>query len=279
MRCGPCRRRAARRTRARDRRGAGVERAERARLRIGVRGACGRAPGGRGQGLLTTPSLLTQPIQLLRGATQALGATRARLLKENLGDFAPSEVVAPRSDGAARTAKYQAALDGGHDDVLVLISEVWGGFSPEAMRFLGELAGRRGTTALTSSARARRGRRRRSPPTTAGRSGDQGRPGRCGRRACVAGAPKHRQRSCRSALADGVERRSTAVVRGLSVYSRRRPNGSLRPVNRSPPPHPPLQSASEGIGGARGLGNLIRPESHPEPVLTYYLPEPRQVNK
>ena len=32
-----------------------------------------------------------------------------------------------------------------------------------------------------------------------------------------------------------------------------------------PPPHPPLQSASEGIGGARGLGNSVRPESHPEP--------------
>ena len=32
-----------------------------------------------------------------------------------------------------------------------------------------------------------------------------------------------------------------------------------------PPPHPPLQSASEGIGGARGLGNLVRPESQPEP--------------
>ena len=33
------------------------------------------------------------------------------------------------------------------------------------------------------------------------------------------------------------------------------------------PPHPPLQSASEGIGGARGLGNLVRPESpaRPEP--------------
>ena len=55
------------------------------------------------------------PAQLLRGATQAFGATRARLLAENLGDYAPSEVVAPRSDGAARTAKYQAALDGGHD--------------------------------------------------------------------------------------------------------------------------------------------------------------------
>ena len=47
--------------------------------------------------------------------------------------------MAPRGDGAPRTAKYQAALEGGHD-VLVLISEVWGGFSPEAMRFLGELS-------------------------------------------------------------------------------------------------------------------------------------------
>ena len=56
------------------------------------------------------------------------------MLQENLGDYAPREVVAPRSDGKARTAKYQAALDGGHD-VLVIISEVWGGFSPEAMRF------------------------------------------------------------------------------------------------------------------------------------------------
>jgi len=89
----------------------------------------------------TTPSFLTQPKLLVRGATQAFGATRARLLQENLGDFAPKDVVAPRSDGAARTAKYlQAALEDGHD-VLVLISEVWGrGFSPEVMRFLGELA-------------------------------------------------------------------------------------------------------------------------------------------
>ena len=47
--------------------------------------------------------------------------------------------MAPRGDGAPRTAKYQAALEGGHD-VLVLVSEVWGGFSPEAMRFLGELS-------------------------------------------------------------------------------------------------------------------------------------------
>ena len=53
-------------------------------------------------------------------------------------------MVPPRADGEpARNAKYRAALDEGHE-VLVLISEVWGGFSPEAMRFLGELAQQRG---------------------------------------------------------------------------------------------------------------------------------------
>ncbi len=60
------------------------------------------------------------------------------------------------------------------------------------------------------------------------------------------------------------ERRSTAVVRGDPKYSRRQPNGRLRPVNRHPPPSASY-SASEGTGGARGLGNLVRPESHPEP--------------
>ena len=63
--------------------------------------------------------------------------------------------------------------------------------------------------------------------------------------------PGHRnigRGSCQSALADGVERRSTAVVRGLSVHSRRRPNGSLRPVNRSPPP----SASSVGVGRHRG---------------------------
>ena len=116
-----------------------MERAERARLRVGVRGAGGRAPGGRRGEVKVYNTIVNDAAKLLRGATQAFGATRARLLAENLGDYAPSEVVAPRSDGVARTAEYQAALDGGHD-VLVLISEVWGGFSPEAMRFLGELS-------------------------------------------------------------------------------------------------------------------------------------------
>ena len=50
----------------------------------------------------------------------------------------------PRTDNEpARSAKYRAALDNGHE-VLVLLAEVWGGFSPEAMRFLGELAQQRG---------------------------------------------------------------------------------------------------------------------------------------
>ena len=48
--------------------------------------------------------------------------------------------------------------------------------------------------------------------------------------------------------------------------SRWRPKGPLRPATALRPLlHPPLQSASEGIGGARGLGNLVRPESHPGP--------------
>ena len=87
--------------------------------------------------------IVSDAAQLLRGATQAFGATRARLLVENLGDKAPPEVLAPRPGGSPpRTAKYAAALEGGHD-VLILICEVWGGFSPESMRFLGELAQQR----------------------------------------------------------------------------------------------------------------------------------------
>ena len=49
-------------------------------------------------------------------------------------------MVPPRADSdLPRTAKYRTALDNGHK-VLFLIAEVWGGFSPEAMRFLGELS-------------------------------------------------------------------------------------------------------------------------------------------
>ena len=39
----------------------------------------------------------------------------------------------------AGEAKYATALAGGHE-VVMLIAEVWGGFAPEAMRFLGELS-------------------------------------------------------------------------------------------------------------------------------------------
>ena len=52
-------------------------------------------------------------------------------------------MVPPRADGAPRDAKYATALEGGHE-VLVLLAEVWGGFSPESTRFLGELAQQRG---------------------------------------------------------------------------------------------------------------------------------------
>ena len=51
---------------------------------------------------------------------------------------------APHSDFRAdSTDFFPEALTGGHE-VLVLIAEVWGGFSPESMRFLGELAQARG---------------------------------------------------------------------------------------------------------------------------------------
>ena len=90
-------------------------------------------------------TIVSDAAQLLRGATSAFGATRARLLEENLGDDVPPDVqLPPRAAGAPpRDAKYAEALAGGHE-VLVLIAEVWGGFSPESMRFLGELAQARG---------------------------------------------------------------------------------------------------------------------------------------
>ena len=97
------------------------------------------------------------------------------------------------------------------------------------------------------------------------RSGDQGKTRPCGRRACVAGAPKHRQRIL-SVRPGGWSRTSvnssgTGVIRVLQTAAQ----WVTPPGQPFPPPHPPLQSTSEGIGGARGLGNLVRPESHPEP--------------
>ena len=78
-------------------------------------------------------------VRLRPSARRAHGCCRKTSATSRRRRWVVVGVVAPRSDGAARTAKYQAALEGGHD-VLVLISEVWGGFSPEAMRFLGDLA-------------------------------------------------------------------------------------------------------------------------------------------
>ena len=78
--------------------------------------------------------------ELLRGATVAFGATRAKLMAENLGEHAPPDVCASARPGdLAGEAKYATALAGGHE-VVMLIAEVWGGFAPEAMRFLAELS-------------------------------------------------------------------------------------------------------------------------------------------
>ena len=55
-------------------------------------------------------TIVSDAAQLLRGATLAFGATRAKLLSEILGDYADPAVVPPRHDGAPREAKYQVAL-------------------------------------------------------------------------------------------------------------------------------------------------------------------------
>ena len=47
------------------------------------------------------------------------------------------------SESERARERERERVDDGHE-VLVLIAEVWGGFSPEAMRFLGELAQQRG---------------------------------------------------------------------------------------------------------------------------------------
>ena len=84
--------------------------------------------------------IVADAAQLLRGATVAFGATRAKLMAENLGEHAPPDVHASARPGdLAGEAKYETVLAGGHE-VVMLIAEVWGGFAPEAMRFLGELS-------------------------------------------------------------------------------------------------------------------------------------------
>ena len=59
--------------------------------------------------------------------------------------------------------------------------------------------------------------------------------------------------------------RFTAVVQGGHLPQTAAQGTPPPGISTPAPPHPPLLSASEGIGGARGLGNLVRPESHPEP--------------
>ena len=92
----------------RNRRGAGVEAPSVPDFVSEYAGQAGAHQAGEvkvyNTSLLTQPSCFGDP-GLRRDARAAA--------RGDLGDFAPSEVVAPRSDGAARTAKYQAVLEGG----------------------------------------------------------------------------------------------------------------------------------------------------------------------
>ena len=79
---------------------------------------------------------------LRRGACYAFGATEAPLRVKILGERAgtPGAPLPPVRAGAEpRRAKYQVALDDGHE-VVPLIHEVWGGAAPEAVAFLRRLA-------------------------------------------------------------------------------------------------------------------------------------------
>jgi hypothetical protein len=86
-------------------------------------------------------SIVADTARLRRGATEAFGATESFLRTEILGDRAgtAAKPLLPKRGGGARTAKYQHALDSGHT-VTCLISEVWGGFAPEAVVCLRRLA-------------------------------------------------------------------------------------------------------------------------------------------
>jgi hypothetical protein len=66
----------------------------------GRRLAGGRAPQVGEVKVYNT--IISDAAQLLRGATQAFGATRARLLAENLGEFAPKDVWWRRAATACR---------------------------------------------------------------------------------------------------------------------------------------------------------------------------------
>ena len=85
--------------------------------------------------------VVADPGLLRRGATEPFGATEAHLRISILGDRAGTAAhpLPPKKDGGVRKAKYQHALDGGHT-VTCLISEVWGGFAPEAVVCLRRLA-------------------------------------------------------------------------------------------------------------------------------------------
>ena len=85
-----------------------------------------RIEGGEGGGFRGSPC---PPVLPARGCPPPPWRCRLPMVVRSIVGFA-------RGRGGGR---YLGGR-GGHDDVLVLISEVWGGFSPEAMRLLGELA-------------------------------------------------------------------------------------------------------------------------------------------
>lgn len=87
--------------------------------------------------------LVENQTKLRRGAAYAFGATEAYLRSEILGARATASSTSRSQgttrDGQPRTAKYQEALDAGHD-VIPLIHEVFGGVAPEACSYLRRLA-------------------------------------------------------------------------------------------------------------------------------------------
>ena len=97
------------------------------------------------------PILATLP-WMRRGASLPFGATEARLRSAILGVAAcaagpqrslPTTLGCGKNAGSPRQGKYDTAIGAGHT-VIPLICEIWGGFAPDAVSYLRELAQARG---------------------------------------------------------------------------------------------------------------------------------------